>query len=253
MRPPTADREQQDQQGLRHSPERDDPGVLQSPPDARGQGDGHQHAADRRRCDDPGCRSDGPRHPRGEGPYGQQWEERGESPRRQVAYEGAERQTGARAERDHFAGTPGALESGCASGVSTEGGGRGVRRGGQPQRRPDDDRHPHSCAQREQGLQSRLLDRESGSHDLPEGPQPRHGQEPSRTPLPGRAGHAAESVEHEAGVLVSPRRRRSTGGTFGPGRPPTTDASPDASPNQVTSWSPWSPWSMWRRSFSRVE
>lgn len=216
MRPPTADREQQDQQGLRHAPERDDPGVLQGPPDARGQGDGHQHAADRRRRDDPGGRSDGPRHPCGKGPYGQQWEERRESPRGQIPEEGAECQTYARAERDDFAGTPGALERGCARGVGAEGGGRGVRRGGQPQRRPDDERHPHSCAQREQGLKSRLLDREPGSHEFPEGPQPRHGQEPSPAPLPGRAGHAAENVEHEAGVLVALGGRRSTGDVVGP-------------------------------------
>ncbi len=186
MRPPTADREQQDQQGLHHASERDDPRVLQGSPDAGRQGDGHQHAADRRRCNDPSGRSNGPRHPRGKGPYGQQGEERHESPRRQVAHEGAERQTRARAERDHLAWTPGALEGGPARGVGAEGGGRGIRRRDQPQRRADDDRHPSSRAQRKQGLQPRLLDCEPGSHDLPEGPQPRHGCEPSRNALPGR-------------------------------------------------------------------
>lgn len=136
MRSPTPDREQQDQHGLRHAPECDDPGVLQGSPDARGQGDGHQHAAHGRRCDDPSGRSDGPRHSRGKGPYGQQREERHESPRGQVAHEGAERQTRARAERDHLAWTPGALEGGPTRGVGTEGGGRGIRRGDEPQRRP---------------------------------------------------------------------------------------------------------------------
>lgn len=220
MRPPTADREQQDQHGLRHASERDDPGVLQGSPDARGQGDGHQHAADGRRCDDPSGRSDGPRHPRGKGPYGQQREERHQSPRRQVAHEGAERQTRARAERDHLAWTPGALEGGPTRGVGTEGGGRGVRRGNQPQCQPDDDRHPSSRAQREQGLQPRLLEREPGSHDLPEGPQPRHGCEPSRNALPGRVGLV--EVREPSGKEAS-GTGRGTGGRSQPlGRGATT-------------------------------
>lgn len=36
------------------------PGVFQGSSDAGGQGDGHQHAADRGRCDDPSGRSEGP-------------------------------------------------------------------------------------------------------------------------------------------------------------------------------------------------
>lgn len=181
MRPPTADREQQDQQGLHHAAECDDSGVLQGSSEARGQGDGHQHAAHGRRCDDPSGRSEGPRHPCGKGPYGQQGEERHESTRRQVAHEGAEGQSRARAERDHLAWTPGALEGGPTRGVGAEGGGRGIRGGSQPERRRDDERHPSRRAQREQGLQPRLLDREPGAHDLPEGSQPRHGCEPSRS------------------------------------------------------------------------
>lgn len=204
MRPPAADREQQDQHGLCHASERDDPGVFQGSSDAGGQGDGHQHAADRRRCDDPSGRSEGPRHPCGKGPNSQHREERHESAGHQVARKGTERQARARAERYHLARTPGALEGGRTRGVGTEGGGRGVRRGDQPQRRPDDDRHPSSRTQREQGLQPRLLDREPGSHDLPEGSQPSHEVDPVR--MPCRVSAAWSTCGRRAGKPPAPPR-----------------------------------------------
>ncbi len=117
MRRPTADREQQDQRSLYPAPERDHPGVIQGLPYVGGQGDSHQHAADRRRRDDPGGRSDGPGHPRHKSPYGQQGQERHESPRCQVTHEGAERQTRTCTDCDHLARAPGALESGATCGV----------------------------------------------------------------------------------------------------------------------------------------